>query len=407
MPEQDPTEPTRVVVTGLGAVTAAGPSRADLWTALLESRTCATPLTSFDVGRPAVAAQVDDYRGPSGVPDRFLERLSRPGQFALDAAIEAIADAQIAFNAENAYSVAAISGIAHGSSARGESGWPFLSSGISGATIGLKIAGPAYNVAADAASGLEAIITAMQLIRLGVVHAAVAVGAEAPLAPEVWAAYDAAGLLSQTAEPDGQRPFDRRRDGIVLGEGAGALLLEDRRVATTRGARIYAELAGAAQTSGPSGDGRAPTDVDIARRAIGDALRNADRSPQEADVVIAAGTGTLEGDKRETDILERSFGSGIHDMYVTSVTPTVGYTVGAAGALAAVAAAMTLSEGTVFPHASYGEADPECGLDVSVRPQDDHLHGAIVPAYGALGQNAAIFLMKHQAEAGDEIPVAL
>lgn len=379
----------RVVVTGIGAISAAGPSAPDLWSALLDGRPCATPLERFDPGRPAVAAQVQAYPGPAGVPPQFARRLSRSAQFALDATIQAIADARITFNAQNAFQVAAVFGTAY---ATGEAGAPLFSSGLAGATTGLNIAGPAHTVGADGASGLIALMQAADSIRHGVVSVALAGGAEAPLTPAVWQAYATAGLLSSQATGGAQRPFDLLRDGLLLGEGAAALVLENRALAIQRGARIYAELLAGGQSAGPPGDGRPPTDVEIARRAISATLRRADRSPREFDVIFAAGTGTPAGDARETDVLERAFGAQILNTHVTTVTPVVGYTVGAAGALAAAAAALSLAEQVVPPHATYAEPDPVCGLDLVRLPQRDRLHGALVTAFGALGQNAALAL---------------
>jgi 3-oxoacyl-(acyl-carrier-protein) synthase len=349
------------------------------------------------------AGQIGEYAGPAGVPERFTKLLGRSEQFALDAAVQAVADAQITFNAENAYQVGALIGTAHGpgqAAGRGRIG-----SGLSGVTIGLNIAGPAFTIAADGASGLAAILQAADLIRSGAISAAIAGGAEAPLRDEVFDAYAEAGLLAEGADTDGQRPFDLQRRGMVLGEGAAVLLLEERSIAVKRGARIYAELTGGAQTAGPPADGQPPCDVDIARRAIGNAFRESGKAPAEVDLVLTAGVGTIEGDKRETDVLERSFGARIQDMYVTAVSPTVGYTVGAAGALSAVAGCFAIAEGVVPPHATYTEIDPECGLDLARKAQRDHLYGAVVSAYGTMGQNASLFIMRHQPEPGDEVNV--
>ena len=145
--------------------------------------------------------------------------------------------------------------------------------------------------------------------------------------------------------------------------------------------------------------------MDIARRAIGNAIRDSGKSPNEIDLVLTAGTGTIAGDKRETDILERSFGARVQDLYVTAITPTIGYTIGAAGALAAIAATLAISDGITPPHATYAEADPDCKLDISRKAQRDNLYGSVVNAYSALGQNASLLIMKHHAETGDAIPV--
>ncbi len=401
-------EPKRVVITGLGAVTAAGPTTPDLWTALLDGRSCVSPASSLGLGltrdSDTSCGHIADYQSPSAIPERVKTTLSRSALFALDASIQAVTDAQISFNPDNAYQVGAIIGTAHPGAGATVDGWPFLSNGLAGVTTGLNIAGPSFSVSAGGASGAIAILQAANLIRSGEVSVAIAGGAEAPLTPEVYAAYQSAGLLS--TDPDGEQiPFDRRRSGALLGEGAGVLVLEEREIAAQRGARVYAELVGGTQTAGPRADGAPPTDVDIARRAIGNAIRDSGKSPNEIDLVLTAGTGTIAGDKRETDILERSFGARVQDLYVTAITPTIGYTIGAAGALAAIAATLAISDGITPPHATYAEADPDCKLDISRKAQRDNLYGSVVNAYSALGQNASLLIMKHHAETGDAIPV--
>lgn len=392
-----PAEPPRVVVTGVGAVSAAGRTAPDLWAAMLDARLSASPVTDFGTSRPTIAAQVPDYTGPNGVPDGVVQRLSRSARFALDATIQAIGDSRLELGPEHAPHVAAVIGTAHSEEsedADAGNARRFFSEGLAGIVTGLHIGGPSATVRAGAASGLIAIGQAMSLIQNGVVQVAVAGGAEAPLNRRVWSAYEAAGLLSSQTSPNALRPFDLLRDGTVLGEGAATLLLENRDIALARGARIYAELIGFGHTSGPPSDGRGPTDVDVARRALGTAIRQAAISPHQIDVVYAAGSGTPSGDARETDILERSLGARIIDTYVTTVTPVVGFTVGASGALAAAAAVFGLAEQTVPPHASFAEPDQECALDFQRAPQSDHLNGVAVCAYGDLGQNAALVLAK-------------
>ncbi len=398
---QEDAAPRRVVISGIGAVSAAGPTAPDFWQALLDARVAAAPLAGLP--RAAAGGRIGGYEGPAAAPAALLERMDRASRLALDAAIQAVGDARIQFHRENAFAVAALTGTAH---PQGGQGWAALGSGLAGATIGLNIAGPAYTVSAGGASGLAAVVQAAAMIRSGVVRAALAVGAEAALEPPVWEAWERLGLLDPGAEPDAQRPFDARRRGVVLGEGAAALLLEDRQLAAQRGARVYAEIAGEAQTSGPPGDGRPPTDAEVARRALSDALRRAELSPQAIDVVFAAGVGTPQGDPRETDILERSFGSRIRDMYVTTATPTTGYTIGASGVLNAAAAAFCLAEQTIPPHATWSQSDPACDLDIVTRVRRDHIFGAAAAAYGTHGQNAAIALIPHRPAPGDELPMA-
>lgn len=396
-------ERRRVVVTGVGAVSAAGGSASDFWSAISDGRVCTSPLSAFDAPRAAAAGQVDSaWTGPSGAPDWLLARMNRASQLALDAAIQAQTDARIEFNQQNAFAVGAVTGIGH--PAAGD-GWASLGSGLSGASVGLNIAGPVFTVSMGGASGLASIVLATQLIRSGVMRAALAIGAEAPLQPEIWNAYETSGLLDPTDDPRGQRPFDAQRQGMILGEGAAALMLEDRQLATQRGVHIYAEIAGEALTSGPMGDGQAPTDVEVARRATGDALLGGEIAPADIDVIVTAGLGSQRGDERETDVIERAFGRRTLDMYATAVTPNIGYTVGASGAFAGVAAAQIVDKRQIPPHATFEEEDIACQLGFVQKLYADRIVGTATSAYGAHGQNAAVILMPHQAEAGDELPL--
>ncbi len=398
-------ERRRVVITGLGAVTAAGLSAADFWAALCEGRVCTSPLTAFEASRPAAAGQLPDtWQGPSGAPEWLLARMDRASQLALDAAIQAQTDARIEFNQQNAFVVGAVTGIAHPGAGQG---WAGLGSGLSGASLGLDIAGPVLTVSMGGASGLGAIALAAQMIRSGLVRAALAIGAEAPLRPEVWDAYEASALLDPGDDPRAQRPFDVNRRGMILAEGAAALMLEDRQLAAQRGVHIYAEVGGEAMTAGPMGDGFAPTDIEIARRATGDALLGGEVSPSDIDVVVAAGLGSGPGDERETDIIERAFGRRTLDMYAATVSPNVGYTVGASGALSALAAAQIVDQRRIPPHATHEEEDIACKLGFVRESVEDRIVGAATAAYGTHGQNAALVLLPHIAEAGDELPVVI
>jgi 3-oxoacyl-(acyl-carrier-protein) synthase len=396
-------ERRRVVITGVGAVTAAGLTAADYWSALCEGRVCTSPLTAFDAPRAAAAGQVDNsWRGSSGAPAWLLARMDRASQLALDAAIQAQTDARIEFNQQNAFAVGAVTGIGHPAAGNG---WAQLGSGLSGASLGLNIAGPVFTVSMGGASGLGAVVLASQMIRSGFVRAAIAIGAEAPLRSDVWNAYERSGLLDRSDDLKAHRPFDANRVGMILGEGAGALMLEDRQLAVQRGVHIYAEIGGEALTSGPMADGQAPTDVEVARRATGDAMLRGEVSPSEVDVVVAAGLGSKFGDERETDIIERAFGRRTLDMYVATTTPNIGYTVGASGALSAVAAAMIVNERQVPPHATFQEEDIACRLGFVQKLYEDRIVGSATAAYGAHGQNAALVLMPHRPEPGDELAV--
>ena len=389
-----PSERRRVVVTGLGAVTAAGRGMGALWSALREGRVGVTVAEGVAAGRVA-----DGWLEPLGVPAWLLGSLDRASQLGLAAALEAQADARSEFSPQNAFAAGIVTGTAHS----GGEGWAALGSGLSGASLGLNMAGPVLTVGMGGASGLGAVAVAAQMIRAGVVRAALAVGAEAPLRADVRAAYQQAGLLNEAADAHGQRPFDAARQGIVLGEGAGALMLEDRQLAVQRGVPIYAEVGGEAMTAGPIGDGQPPTDVEVARRAVNEALLGGEVLPQDVDVIVASGAGTQAGDERETDIVERAFGRRTLDMYAAAVSPNAGWTAGAAGALSAAAGAMIVREKEIPPHATLAEQDAACGLGLVRRVYADQIGGAAVLAFGSHGQNACVVLVPHTASLGDEV----
>ena len=403
--DDDPAERRRVVVTGVGAISAAGRSMNDLWSALTEGRVCTSELNDVGADRSVAAGQVDvDWSGPEGVPAWLTSRMDRASRLALDAALQAQTDARIEISDQTAFAVGAITGTAHPADG---AGWSAIGSGLSGASLGLNIAGPTFTVSAGGASGLAAAVVASQLIRAGVIRAAIAIGAEAPLTPAIWGAYDSLGMLDRSGSLSAQRPFDADRAGIVLGEGAAALMLEDRQLAAQRGARIYCEVGGEAMSSGPMGDGVAPTDIEVARRTYGDALLAGEISPSDVDVLVTAGVGTKLGDERETDIIERAFGRRVLDMYATAVSPNVSYTLGASGALSAAAAALMVDRRQIPPHATYETPDIACKLGFTKRLYEDQIVGAAVAAYGAHGQNAALILMPHASESGDEIPLVV
>ena len=222
--------------------------------------------------------------------------------------------------------------------------------------LGLK--GPAFCVSTACAAGTHAIGLAFQMVRSGQSPVAVAGGAEACLTTGTIKAWESLRVLSQ----DTCRPFSRTRSGLVLGEGAAVVILEERTNALARGARVYAELLGFGM-SADAGDITSP-DPNGAARAMRAALKDAQTSADDVDYINAHGTGTMQNDRSETTALCDVFGPDIKRIPVSSSKAVLGHGLGAAGALEMAVTALALHSQTIPPTANFEEADPECGLDV-------------------------------------------
>jgi nodulation protein E len=222
--------------------------------------------------------------------------------------------------------------------------------------LGLK--GPTFCVGTACAAGTHAIGMAFHMLRSGQVPVAVAGGAEACLTTGTIKAWEALRVLSQ----DTCRPFSRTRSGLVLGEGAAVLLLEQRAHALARGARVYAEILGFGM-SADAGDITSP-DPDGGARAMRAALRDARRNADDVEYVNAHGTGTMQNDRSETVALRDVFGPDVRRIAVSSSKAVLGHGLGAAGALEMAATALAIHRQTIPPTANFEEVDPDCDLDV-------------------------------------------
>jgi nodulation protein E len=222
--------------------------------------------------------------------------------------------------------------------------------------LGLK--GPTFSVGTACAAGTHAIGLAFHMLRSGQAPVAVAGGAEACLTAGTIKAWESLRVLSQ----DTCRPFSRTRSGLVLGEGAAILLLEERDHALARGARAYAEILGFGM-SADAGD-ITSSDPSGAARAIRAALKDARKNADDVDYINAHGTGTMQNDRSETAALRDVFGSDVKRVAVSSTKAVLGHGLGAAGALEMAATALALHRGTIPPTANFEETDPDCDLDV-------------------------------------------
>ena len=256
----------------------------------------------------------------------------------------------------------------------------------------LKLAGPAFVMDTACAASSHAIGEAFRLVRLGKVKAMLAGGAAALVSPLPILAFSLLGALSRNANPESaSRPFDRQRDGFVMGEGGGAVILETLESARARGARIYAELAGygsslnAHTLTDPSPDGSAEA------QAISIALRQASLAPEEVDYIAAHGTSTPKNDPIETAAIKRAFGPHAKRLMVSSNKGQIGHTISAAGVCNLICAVKAIAEGHVPPTMHLQSPDPQCDLDyVPNQSRAATVRAALANAFAFGGQNAVL-----------------
>lgn len=379
-------EQTKVVVTGLGETTALGGDVVGTWEAMLAGENGIQRLDDEPWAKdvpPLLGGRARVEPGPA-LEHRQRRRLSRSAQFAVTAAAEAWQDAGLAAAAVDPERLAVIVSAALGDMTAMINGWealknrgwnrippltvPMSMGNGSAAAVSLLVnARAGVNATVNAcSSGTQALATAAGLIRRGEVDVVVAGGAEAPLHPLVLGSFSAMrALSSRVDEPaSASRPFDAERDGMVLGEGAGILVLESERHARERGARIYAELAGVGISSDafhmvqpePSGAGTA--------MAIRASLADAGVSPADVAHVNANGTATVPGDAAEARAIREVFGDAFQGPAVSANKSMLGHSLGAAGAIESITTILAVHHGLVPPTRNFTRLDPDLSVDV-------------------------------------------
>jgi 3-oxoacyl-[acyl-carrier-protein] synthase II len=408
----------RAVVTAMGAITPIGNDAETYWTNLLAGVSGAGPITTFDTtGHDVrIATEVKDFDPTLTMDRKMARRMSRFVHFAVAAAAEAIGRSGIDFASwtpeqrDRAGAVVntggggmeEVVGAAYTLRDKGPSqvspfAIPALSGNMAAAQVSMKwgLTGPVITQVAACASGVLAFQDALRLIASGECDVVVAGGSEAPLLPMAVAALaNMTALSKRNDDPQGaSRPFDRTRDGFVFGEGAGILVVESAEHALRRGAPILAELIGAALTadafhiSAPEPSGRG------ASRAMSKAMTSAGIGPDDVDYVVAHGTSTPLNDATETKAIKTAFGDRAYHVPISSPKSMVGHTLGAAGALSAIAAVGSIRDGWIAPTINYHEPDPDCDLDyVPNVKRQVKVDTAMINGFGFGGQNAvAIF----------------
>jgi len=405
----------RVVVTGLGAISPCGNSAVDTWDAMVYGRSGIDRIRSFDCEAfpVRIGGEVKDFDGVGLLGKRSAKRMDRFSQFAVVASDEALLDAGLNVPFEEPERVGVFVGtgiggigeILRGQKSLEEEGQrgvspffvPRLLTNLAAGTIAMRVGakGPNHCVSTACASGTHAIGDAYRSVVWGDCDVAIAGGTEAPLTPLTLTGFSVMKALSRNNDEPAiaSRPFDLHRDGFVLGEGAGVLVLEELSHAKARGARIYAELVGFGTTcdahhlTAPGGGG--------AERCMEMALKGAGLVPEDVDYLNAHGTSTPTNDANETRAVHTVFGSHSKKLMVSSTKSVTGHLLGAAGGVEAVATVMALHSGLVPPTATWRTPDPACDLDVVPGEAREHrVRAAMSNSFGFGGTNATLIFAR-------------
>lgn len=409
---------SRVVITGLGAITPIGNDVDTCWENMKAGVSGAATIESFDASDYdiSIACEVRGFEPRDWMDRKTARRLARCIQFSIATTRQALADANFEITPENAPRV----GVVFNSGGGGLSGMeeatqklmengprsvsPFLITNImlnavsSLVSIELGTMGPLNSSALACASGNYALLDAYHMIKRGEADVIIAGGTEAAISPVIFASFNRMGALStRNDDPErASRPFDKERDGFVFGEGAAAFILETEEHAKARGAKIYGEILGGCLTS----DGHHVTapkpDASGIIAAMNDAIQSGGKTVDEVDTIFAHATSTPLGDTAETLGIKKVFGERAYQIPITGTKSLVGHMLGAAGAVAALAAVKSIEDGVIPPTINYEVPDPECDLDYvpnQARHQKTDL--ALVNAFGFGGHNVVLMVGRY------------
>ncbi len=408
----------RVVVTGIGMITALGHNACENWERMVAGTTGTNRISLFDPTgyESTVAGEVKDFDPAKYMERKEARRADRFTQFAYIAADEALKQSGYEIDRANGNNVSVIVGTAIGGITTLMEEYdtlrdkgpgrvsPFLmpmmlpdmASGQLSIRLGAK--GVNYALVSACASGADCIGEAANIIRRGDSDVAIAGGTEAPVTPIAVAGFAAAkALCSWKGDPlEASRPFDIQRNGFVLAEGAGVLVLESEEHALARGATILAEVAGYGATSDAFHVTQPDDKGEGARKAMLKAMDQAGLKPDDIDYVNAHGTSTPLNDKLETLALKKVFGEYAYELPISSVKSMIGHTLGAAGAIESGVCVMALQNGIIPPTANLEQADPDCDLDyVPKVARSASLEAVLTNSLGFGGHNSCLVFRRY------------
>jgi 3-oxoacyl-[acyl-carrier-protein] synthase II len=406
----------RVVVTGLGMISPLGLNTAETWDGIKAGRSGIGPITAFDTTsfEATIAGEVKGFDPTQYMDRKEARRTDRFVQFAIAASREALQQACLRIEPENADDIGVIIGSGIGGivtlseqydvlKAKGPRRVsPFLipmmivdmGSGMVSISTGAR--GPNFSIVSACSTGADAIGVAYGLIRSGDAKAMLAGGSEAAIVPIGVAGFASAGALSTRNSVDASQPFDAKRDGFVMGEGAAVLVLEELEFAQARGAHILAELVG----YGATGDAHHITQPREGHeggvRAMRHALKQAGLQPEQVGYINAHGTSTPINDKYETEGIKTVFGEHAYRVPISSTKSMTGHLLGAAGAIEAGISVLTIRDGVIPPTINYQHPDPECDLDyVPNQARCKQVDVALSNSFGFGGHNSALIFKRY------------
>ena len=409
----------RVVVTGLGAVTPIGNTVPEFWQGIREGRVGIGEITRFDTEsfKVKLAAEVRNFDAAERMDPKAAKRMERFSQYAVAAAKEAFADADLHLEEEDPFRAGVIVGSGIGSLETVESEYakilkgnvkrvaplmvPKMISNMAAGNISIQLGlrGKCTNVVTACASGTHCIGDAFRAIQYDDADIMLAGGAESCICPTGVAGFQALTALTEETDPArASIPFDKDRSGFVLGEGAGVVVLEELQHALARGARIYAELVGYGATgdafhiTSPSEDGSG------AAKAMELAIKEGGVRPSEVDYINAHGTATHHNDLYETRAIKAAFGEAAKDVVIKSTKSMIGHLLGAAGGVEFVVCAKAVEENYIHQTVGTRETDEECDLNYAIgAPVEKEVRYALTNSLGFGGHNASLLLKKYEA----------
>jgi minimal PKS ketosynthase (KS/KS alpha) len=416
----------RTVVTGVGVVAPGGPTRDSFWERITGGKTATRGITFFDPSgfRSQIAAEVDFDPLEAGLTEHEARRMDRYIQFAAAAGMEAMADAALDTDSIDRQRMAVALGSAVGGTMVLEDGYvavsnrgqewlvdpeysiPFLYQGLIPSSLASEIAfkfgaqGPAVVISTGCTSGLDAIGYGHQMIQDGEADVVISGASESPISPISMACFDPIKATSpRNDDPEhASRPFDRDREGFVMGEGGAVLLLEEYEYAQARGAHIYCEVAGFASRGNAYHMTGLRKEAYAMTEAIKDAMAQGGIQPDDIHYINAHGSGTKQNDRHETSAYKQTLGDQAYNIPISSIKSMIGHSLGGIGAIEMAACALAIDRGVVPPTANYENPDPECDLDYTPKEARARtVHTALSTGSGFGGfQSAMIFSLPEE-----------
>ncbi|HDP36261.1 MAG TPA: beta-ketoacyl-[acyl-carrier-protein] synthase II [Candidatus Atribacteria bacterium] len=409
----------RVVITGLGPVTPVGIGKNKFWQSLIQGKCGIDRISYFDTENypTKIAAEVKDFDYTNYISVKEANRMDKSTQFSVVAAMLALEDSKLEITEKDSYSAGVIIGSGIGGIGTFEKQHkillekgpgrvspffvPMMISNISAGEIAIKIGakGPNGVITTACASSTHALGMAFKLLQQGDAQIIISGGAETAITPMALAGFCKMKALStQNDHPkNASKPFDKERDGFIMAEGAGILILETLQHAKERNANIYAEILGFGMTADAYHITAPAPEGEAAAKAMEIALKDAKIRPSQIDYINAHGTSTPLNDKLETLAVKRVFGKYAYDLKVSSIKSMTGHLLGASGGAEAIATVITIKNDLIPPTINYNSPDPDCDLDyVPNKSEKKIVNYAISNSFGFGGHNGVIVLGKYR-----------